>query len=73
MCASSGHWSGVGTLYVMHPVVPLCLALVGLLPLAMVGAAGQMGTSGAGGPLCICGDGVFVLVWLCCPVGTGVS
>ena len=63
---------GVGTLYGMRSGVPLCLALVGL-PLAMVGVGGQMGASGAGGPLCICGDGVLVLVWLCCLVGTGVS
>ena len=34
----------------MHSGVPLCLALVGFLPLAMVEASGQMGASGAGGP-----------------------
>ena len=34
----------------MHSGVPLCLALVGFLPLAMVEAGGQMGASGAGGP-----------------------
>ena len=44
----------------------LCLALVGFLPLAMVEAGGQMGASGAGGPLCISGDGVLALVCLCC-------
>ena len=51
VCAGSGHWSGVGTLYVMHSGVPLCLALVGFLPLGMVGAGGQMGASGAEGPI----------------------
>ena len=55
MCAGSGHWSGVGTVYVMHSGVPLCLAWVGFLPLAMVGAGGQMRASGAGGP--------FVYLW----------
>ena len=50
MWAGSGHWSGVGTLNVMHSVVPLCLASVGFLPLAEVGAGGQVGVSGVGGP-----------------------
>ena len=45
---------------------------MGFLPLAMVEAGGQMGASGAGGPLRISGDGV-VLVGLCCLLGTGVS
>ena len=48
----------------------MCLALVGFLPLAMVEAGGQMGASGA---LCISGDGVLVLLCLCCLLGTGVS
>ena len=43
------------TLYVINSGVPLCLALVGFLPLAMLGADGQMGNSGAGGP--------FVYLW----------
>ena len=47
--AGSGHWPGVRTLYVMHSGAPLCLVLVGFLPLAMVEAGGQMGASGAGG------------------------
>ena len=38
MWDGSGHWLGVGTLNVMHFGVPLCLALVGFSPLAMVGA-----------------------------------
>ena len=48
MWAVSGHWSGVGTFDIMHSGVPLCLALVGFSPLALVGAGGQMGTSRAG-------------------------
>ena len=66
MWAGSNHLSEVRTLYVMHSGAPLCLALVGFLPLAMVEAGGQMGASGAGGPLRISGDwgpcfGLFVL------------
>ena len=34
----------------MHTGAPLCLALVGFFPLAMVEAGGKMGASGAGGP-----------------------
>ena len=49
------------------------LGVSGFLPLAMVEAGGQMGASGAGGPLRISGDGVLVLVCLCCLLGTGVS
>ena len=54
--AGSGHWSRVGTLNNMHSGVPLCLALVGSLPLAVVGAGGQMGPWALGGPC------VFVVV-----------
>ena len=50
MWAGFGHWSGVRTLYVMHSAAPLCLAVLGFLPLARVGAGGQMGAAGAGGP-----------------------
>ena len=71
--AGSGHWSGVGTLNVMHSGVPLCLALVGFLPLAVVGAGGQMGPQALGVPVCICGGGVLVFVCLCGLVGTEVS
>ena len=49
--AGSGHWSGIGTLNVMHSRVLLCLALVGFLPLAVVGAGGQMEASVAGGSI----------------------
>ena len=34
----------------MHSGVPLCLASVGFLPLAVVEAGGQMGTLRAAGP-----------------------
>ena len=60
----------VRTLYVIHSGAPLCLALVGFLPLAMVEAGGQMGASGT---LCISGDGVLVLLCLYYLLGTGVS
>ena len=70
MWAGSGHWLGIRTLYLIHPGAPLCLALVGCLPLAMVEAGGQMGALGV---LCIGGDGVLVLLCLCCLLGTGVS
>ena len=63
----------VGTLNVMHSGVPLCLVLVGFLPLPMVGAGGEMGAAGAEVPVCICGGGVLVLVYLYGLVGTGVS
>ena len=66
MWAGSGHLSEVRTLYVMHSGAPLCLALVGFLPLAMVEAGGQMEASGAGGPLRISGDGS--LFWSVCVV-----
>ena len=49
MWAGSGHWSAIRTLYVMHSRAPLCLALLGFLPLAMVEAGGQMRASSAGG------------------------
>ena len=51
----SGHWSGAGTLNVMHSGVLMCRALAGFLPLAVVGAGGQIEASGAGGP--------FVYLW----------
>ena len=47
------------------------LALVELLPLAVVGVGGQMGALGAGVPVCICGGGVLVLVCLRGLVGIG--
>ena len=50
MWAGSGHWFGERTLNVMHSGVPLCLALVGFLPLAVAGAGGQMGGLGWWGP-----------------------
>ena len=71
--AGSGHWSRVGTLNIMHSGVPLCLATVGFLPLAMVEAGGQMGALGAGSPR------VYLWWWGPCLVGlrglvgTGVS
>ena len=38
--AGSGHWSGVGTLNVLHSGVPLCLAFRGILLLAVVRGEG---------------------------------
>ena len=71
MWAGSGHLSGVRTLYVMHSGAPLCLELVGFLPLAMVEAGGKMGASGV--PCALAVIGVLVLVCLCCLLGTGIS
>ena len=48
---------GYGTLDVMHSGVPLCLALPGFLPLAVVGAGEQMRASGTGSP--------YVYLWWC--------
>ena len=62
MWAGSGHWSGVGTLNV-NSEVPLSLALMGFLPLAVVASGGQMGALGTGVPVCICGGGVLVFIW----------
>ena len=74
MWAGSCHWSGVRPLYVMHSgALELMPGVSGVLPLAMVEASGQMGASGGGVHLCISGDGVLVLVCLCCLLGTGVS
>ena len=63
----SGHWSGVRTLYVMHSGAPLCLAFVGLRLVGRWRPRALLVT------LCISGDGVLVLVCLCCLLGTGVS
>ena len=45
----------------------------GVLPLAVVGAGGQMGSRALGVPVCVCGGGVLDLVCVCGLVGTGVS
>ena len=50
MWAGSGHWLGVRTFNVTHSGVPLCLVLVGFLPLAVLRAGGQMEASGPGDP-----------------------
>ena len=60
----SGHWSRVETFNIIHSGVPLCLALVGFLLLAVVG--GQIEPWALGVPMCICGGGV--LVWSVCEV-----
>ena len=57
----------------MYSRAPLCLALVGFLPFALVEAGRQMGPGALEVPLCISRDGVLVLVCLCCLLGTGVS
>ena len=55
----------------MHSGVLLCLVLVGFLPLAVVGLVGSGRALGV--PVCICGGGVLVLVYMCGLLGTGVS
>ena len=71
--AGFGYWAGGRTLIVTHSGVPLCVALVGLLPLVVVGAGGQTGALGAGGP-CVYlwwWEPWLVCLWIL--VGTGVS
>ena len=73
MWVGSGHWSRVETHDIMHSGVPLCLALVGFLPLAMVEAGRMIGALGAGAPRVYLWWRGPCLVCLRDLVGTGVS
>ena len=69
----SGHLSGGRTVYVMYSGAPLCLSFVGFCLWLWLRLVGRWRPRALGFPLCISGDGVLVLVCLCCLLGTWVS
>ena len=69
----SGHLSGGRTLYIMYSGAPLCLSFVGFCLWLWLRLVGRWRPRALGVPLCISGDGILVLVCLCCLLGTWVS